>query len=601
MALNLQKASPTALINAARALTEKKNYKEAASHLQEILRRDNGNAPALSLMGDIYARDIKTFERAIYFMVMAINADPSEHSYKERFVDAVRRVNVSSYIEPAERAVIECLKSADTLDCSRLRLFWVSHLMHIPDFHAAFNLAPRKSFAPENEKLFSAFTNFKPLFNPYFLLGIKYIVVGDAMFEEFLTHIRKHMLEDYAGSKRWFTSDQTETLAGALSHYNLSTDYMLDATPGEQQLVDCLRVKVGAGSYDAADIALLACYMPLHKLKNADRVLQDFSASEREIGHVVRAQIKDHQTLVSHATNVVSLTAIDGSAVSSKVQEQYEEFPYPRWNLVSEESLRGGWQKKNAHFTQGLHDKKINILIAGCGTGQESLMFATVFPQAEILAVDLSRASLAYAIKKAEEYKIKNVTFRHADLLRLDTLEQRFDIVNSCGVLHHLQDPLAGWRTLTGLLKPKGLMQVAFYSKIARRHILAAQRLAKEKGFVGTVESMKDFRRNATSLLPPDVLENISRFKDYYYLSMYRDLLFHVQEHDYDLRDINSMIKTLNLDFLGFSISNKQRLSYIEKNPDDLAMTNLEKWHAFEEKNPDTFREMYYIWCRKPD
>ena len=63
----------------------------------------------------------------------------------------------------------------------------------------------------------------------------------------------------------------------------------------------------------------------------------------------------------------------------------------------------------------------------------------------------------------------------HADLLRLDGWDRQFDAIVCTGVLHHLEDPLAGWRRLLRLLRPGGVMLVGLYSETARRGIVAAQ------------------------------------------------------------------------------------------------------------------------------
>ena len=44
-----------------------------------------------------------------------------------------------------------------------------------------------------------------------------------------------------------------------------------------------------------------------------------------------------------------------------------------------------------------------DILIAGCGTGQQSIGAAQRFPDARVLAIDLSLTSLAYAVRKSRE------------------------------------------------------------------------------------------------------------------------------------------------------------------------------------------------------
>src|SRR5256886_12917699 len=43
------------------------------------------------------------------------------------------------------------------------------------------------------------------------------------------------------------------------------------------------------------------------------------------------------------------------------------------------------------------------ILVAGCGTGQNAIAAAKRFSDASVLAIDFSRASLAYAMRKTRE------------------------------------------------------------------------------------------------------------------------------------------------------------------------------------------------------
>ena len=41
-------------------------------------------------------------------------------------------------------------------------------------------------------------------------------------------------------------------------------------------------------------------------------------------------------------------------------------------------------------------------------------------------------------------------------ILHLHQMGREFDIIESTGVLHHMHDPMAGWRVLVDLLKPGG-------------------------------------------------------------------------------------------------------------------------------------------------
>jgi len=283
------------------------------------------------------------------------------------------------------------------------------------------------------------------------------------------------------------------------------------------------------------------------------------------------------------------------------VREQYEEFPYPRWKTLpvfdpeDKSGLVAYGDKKDFLAKPGLQ-----ILLAGCGTGQEPLALARAFPQAEILAVDLSTSSLAYAVRKAAEYKISNVMFRQGDILQLGKLNRTFDCIFSSGVLHHMQDPMKGWRVLCDLLKPGGQMRIALYSMHARRHILTAREVIAREGYGVDADSMRSFRRKSTHLLDVETLANLRGFNDYYSLPMYRDLLFHVQEENIDIPELAKRLETLDLIFDGFSIDDVQIVrNYLSLYPDDKQALSFERWDVVEKKYPDTFRSMYQFWCRK--
>ncbi len=599
MALNTAKASSVALMNAAQGSLDKGKYVEAESYLLEVLRRDMNDAAALALMAEVAVGKRLPYE-ALICITSAINAAPNEMRYKERLIE-LGSGGIATYAHsgPAEQAIVECLKSGDMLDCTRIHALWISHLFCIPSFQNAFGLNGRKAFDPENKAHFENLPDLKPLFNPFFLLGIKHIVASNAVFEEFITHIRRHLFKDVLLEKNKFTDEERPALASALSHYAFHTDYILDCTEEEQKEIDVLQARIEGGTeIDPIKIALFACYVPLYKLKNAEHIALSLSSSP-DITDVIKKQILDYSALKNVAKGITAITPIDDTT-SVQVREQYEEFPYPQWKRLSQESMRQGWKSRNSKFTKTLDDRKIDILNAGCGTGQEPALLLTVFPKANILAVDLSRTSIAYAISKAGEYGLRNITFRQADILRLGMLDQKFDHISSCGVLHHMKDPVKGWKIFYDILKPGGTMMIGLYSKLARDSVLKMREIIKQRGYGSDAAEMKRFRRESQHFLEEKALLELSRWRDYYFMPMYRDLLFHVQETDYDLTEIEMILKELKLDFLGFSLRQSVLNDYTKQYPDDPDMNNLKNWHQFEEKSPQTFREMYYLWCRKP-
>ena len=213
------------------------------------------------------------------------------------------------------------------------------------------------------------------------------------------------------------------------------------------------------------------------------------------------------------------------------------------------------------------------------------------------MAIDLSLSSLAYAIRKTKELDVQNIEHMQADILDLEKLNRQFDIVESVGVLHHMGDPIAGWKVLTDCLKPGGLMKIGLYSELARQHIVNIREEISKSGIGSSDTAMKSFRSNLISS-DCEHLEAIRSFSDFYCLSEWRDLLFHVQEHRFTISQIRSCLNELGLYFCGFE-SDKivQKFKLNNTNPDD--PYNLEKWHLFELSNQHVFIEMYQFWCQK--
>ena len=289
--------------------------------------------------------------------------------------------------------------------------------------------------------------------------------------------------------------------------------------------------------------------------------------------------------------------------VSSKVREQYEENPYPRWVNTKLRLDPARISKITKEIKLRLFDKLINdvltpnILIAGCGTGQHSIGTASRFKNAQVLAVDLSLSSLAYAKRKTEELGLQNIDHMQADILDLGKLGRAFDIIESVGVLHHMDDPMAGWRVLTDCLKPGGLMRIGLYSELARQHIVRIREEISQSGIGSSDLAMRSFRSTAVKSQEAHH-KLILQSPDFYSLSPLMDLLFHVQEHRFTIPQIQKCLDELGLKFCGFG-ENKtvQNFKLTNTGADD--PYDLDKWNTYEEANPRAFAGMYQFWCQK--
>jgi ubiquinone/menaquinone biosynthesis C-methylase UbiE len=324
------------------------------------------------------------------------------------------------------------------------------------------------------------------------------------------------------------------------------------------------------------------------------------AAIARLLDQQVREPLKERELEPS----IPRLTPIE-DRISRLVQKQYDENPYPRWIKTLE---TGRWHKQIDEYVRAmfplapvnrLGKNKLDILIVGAGTGRQAIEVARQFSRSRVLAVDLSRTALAYAKRKSDELGVNNIEYGQANILEIDALKRRFDVIYAAGVLHHLVDPFAGWRRLLGILAPKGLMNIGLYSARAREDIVAAQRFLAEQGYKPTPDDIRRCRNEFERLPTESPLRRVMSFADFYSLSELRDLLFHVQEHSTNLPQIARFLIDNKLQFLGFTHTTHIRRRYHQRFPQDGAMIDLALWDRFEAENPRTFVSMYQFWVQK--
>ena len=238
----------------------------------------------------------------------------------------------------------------------------------------------------------------------------------------------------------------------------------------------------------------------------------------------------------------------------------------------------------------------LEVLVAGCGTGWHAIGIAQKYQGARVLAVDLSLSSLCFAKRKTPAPLAERIEYVQGDILKLGAIGRSFDVIDASGVLHHMADPLEGWRILLNLLRPGGIMHLGFYSELGRRDVVAARAFIAERGYASTPA---DIRRCRQDLLKTP-LGSVARFTDFFSTSECRDLLFHVQESRMTIPAIKAFIDGHGLKFIGFDLHDTaaQNFRALFANA-GWSMSDLDRWHAVETQYPDTFSGMYQLWVQK--
>jgi len=423
--------------------------------------------------------------------------------------------------------------------------------------------------------------------------------VRDVAFEQLLTALRASLLSD-AGKA---VSDTVLGFACTLARQCFINEYVFATTSDEDVQVEGLNQDLDealarGGSINAMQLSVFAMYRPLHMLASASMLLE--RSWPTAIDELLTQQLREPAEERRLRDSIPCLTAIEDET-SRKVRQQYEENPYPRWVHVPgqvtpmpiDHYLRS--QFPTAAFVPLGKVDGVDMLVAGCGTGQ-AVTSVQRYSGVQALAIDLSLGSLCYASRMTPPELSSRIEYAQADILKLASIGRSFDVIEACGVLHHMADPLEGWRILLTLLRSGGLMHLAFYSNAGRSDVAAAHAFIAERGFGSTPNEIRRCRQELLNT----PLASVTRFTDFFTTSECRDLLFHVHEARITIPAIKAFIREQGLKFIGFEFE----LPFLQRYRAEFSalgwsMSDLDRWQELETKYPNTFSGMYQFWVQK--
>jgi SAM-dependent methyltransferase len=388
--------------------------------------------------------------------------------------------------------------------------------------------------------------------------------------------------------------DDIVAFACALARQCFIDEYVYTQTETESGLAGALRDRLlqdlsSGAAITPLTLAVVAAYFPLHVLPMVEALLR--RAWPASVAGLLQVQFREPLEEAADRAAIAALTPVRNN-VSVQVMHQYEANPYPRWTINPLNAFAAD-QARGRTIPSAERQAELDILIAGCGTGRDPVQIAQVYPNARLLAVDVSLASLAYARRKTRELGLRNIEYAQADILELGSIGRTFDRIDSLGVLHHLAEPTAGWRVLVSLLRPGGRMCIGLYSELARRLVVEARAHIAARGYRATAEDIRRCRQ--------DLIREAKHWSmliggnDFYSMSGCRDLLFNVMEHRFTIPEIAAFLKDNGLSFVAFEPFNDPTVieRFHKQFPGVADEANLDQWHRFEADHPETFLGMY--------
>ena len=189
------------------------------------------------------------------------------------------------------------------------------------------------------------------------------------------------------------------------------------------------------------------------------------------------------------------------------------------------------------------------ILVAGCGTSQAAKV-ALREPDARVVAIDISAASLGHLRGLQQKYDLRNLELRQLSLLQAEALGETFDQIVCTGVLHHLPDPDAGLASLRDVLKPDGALHIMVYGRYGRAGIYMMQDYCRLLGIEPDAAQLESLGATLKYLTPDHPLSwMLQRFKDFTQPDALADALLHPQDRAYTVPEIHAWLARCDLTF----------------------------------------------------
>lgn len=587
--LNLKPDSVNLLYSAGQIAFQQHQLQDAEQYFLQVLKVSRVATKALNMLAHIKLLQGDYPEAFRHYRELA-KTQASDIRVRSKLFEAAAQLNADFYAEELELDLLRYLDFSD-VDYSQLRHLITSLLRH--KFRLSEEGCPLElevlAADPLLQKSLTKFYFTDPVFERLFITLRQSLLFSCSQ----SLAIPKHLLGLIAGLAQqcwlneavWYISEQEQQLLEQLS---LLCEKMLT-------LADVSAADV----YPA--LLLVMMYRPISQLPFVESLLSLASDWPDILKQPIQAQLFEFVELQNQAQKLASIGRVE-DLTSARVQQQYNSFPYPRWREIGYNEPADYATALRHTFLQHAHllpkpQQPLAVLVAGCGTGRHAIRLAKYFPSLTVTAMDLSQTALAYAAAQAQKYGSNKIKFIQGDLLAADQLAARYDLIECSGVLHHMQDPVAGLQALSQQLKPNGVIKIALYSATARKQI-STLRQKLGSNLPKDAHSMRLIREVLMQKQLPGDWSSILSSPDFYSLSACRDLIFHEQEHVFDVLDLPGFLEKAGLRWLGMlPPPNNQALRQQLSVP--AGQITVAQWHQLEQNNPSIFAGMYQFYAIK--
>ena len=258
------------------------------------------------------------------------------------------------------------------------------------------------------------------------------------------------------------------------------------------------------------------------------------------------------------------------------VAAQYEAwvYPHPVWDMAAAVANDGFYEFSDPDlFRRKFWPKKVepgdlDILIAGCGANQAAY-YAFANPQARVVGIDLSGASLAHERYLKDKHDLRNLELHQLNLEQTSSLERTFDLIISTGVIHHLPDPGAGLRALRDVLRPHGVISLMLYGYYPRVGVHMLQEAFRVLGLRQDAAGVAMVKHTLDNVIGPWHHIDSYRDPDRGFDAGIVDTYLHARERAYTVPDVLRLVSENGLKLQGWVDNLDHSVAFVIPDPDD--------------------------------
>lgn len=118
----------------------------------------------------------------------------------------------------------------------------------------------------------------------------------------------------------------------------------------------------------------------------------------------------------------------------------------------------------------------LDIADFGCGTGNNAVILASIYPNSTIHCYDIAEESLNHLKRTIKILSITNLHLFNMDIMN-DEITEKYDLIFSLGVMHHTQSITKTFTNITSSLKETGIGTFFLYHKHGKFYEILANKL----------------------------------------------------------------------------------------------------------------------------